>query len=165
MKFNSEPLWNFLEFHRASGADVRVFPSNKRDASGNARFVLRLVDPDEPETGGGFLASFSQTTLKEEATCEFVGDKPTRKAVQRSEAWDETLSDAKKCVKYLACHCIIEESDVDDVTFTKDRVDTEFISITTTKGATSISGVTDVADAVDSGASAKSVSGKGKKVK
>ena len=162
MKFNSEPLWNFLEFHRSCGADVRVFPSNKRDEHGNARFVLRLIDPDEPETGGGFLASFSQTTLKEEAACRYVGDKPTREAVERSQAWDALLSDAKKCVKYIACHCIVEESDVDNIHFTADRVDTEFVSITTTKGATSISGVTDF---VDAGASAKSVSGKGKRVK
>lgn len=156
MKFRNEPLWSFLETQRASGVDVRVFPSNRRDDDGNARFTLRVVDPDEPETGHAFLASFSKNTLLDEAKCEFIGDKPTRAAVKKSEAWDAVLQDAKQAAKYVACHCIIEEKDVDNNTFTEDRIGTEFVSVTIGGEAKSISGTDDFAD---EGNTARSASG------
>ena len=133
MKFKNEPLWSFLQWQRASGVEVGVFPSNKRDDAGNARFTLRVIDPDDPETGYTFIASFSKKQLLAEASCEMNGDKPTRDAVAKSKYWDSVIKDAGKAAKYVACHCTFEPTD------DAERAGETFISITKSGTASSIS--------------------------
>ena len=97
MILKSEPLSQYLQQYRESGVDVAVFPT----VAGN-RYALRIIDPDEPETGLSFVAAFS-SNLRE-------ADRPKDKAsqVKASKALDAMLNDAKAMAKYSACHCVID---------------------------------------------------------
>jgi len=93
----SEPLSQYLQQFRDSGVDVAVFPTQ----SGN-RYALRVIDPDEPETGLSFVAAFS-SNLRE-------ADRPktSTEQVKASKALDAMLRDNKAMAKYSACHCVID---------------------------------------------------------
>ena len=97
MIIKSEPLSKYVQSWRDSGVDVAVFPTQ----AGN-RYALRVIDPDDPETGLAFLAAFS-SNLRE-------ADRPSVKAeqVKASKALDTMLHDNKAMAKYSACHCVID---------------------------------------------------------
>lgn len=97
----SEPLSNFVAQYRESGLDVGVFPTQ----AGN-RYALRVVDPDEPQTGLTFLAAFS-SNLRE-------ADRPSdkKKQVTASKALDDMLHDDKAMARYSACTCVIDRDSI-----------------------------------------------------
>ena len=116
----SEPLSSFVAQFRESGLDVGVFPTQ----AGN-RYALRVVDPDEPQTGLGFLAAFS-SNLRE-------ADRPSDKAKQivASKALDNMLHDDKAMARYSACTCVIDADSIKQFSdkYTEDDLGRTFVII------------------------------------
>ena len=114
-----------------AGLDVGVF----RSTNGN-RFVLRLVDPDEPNLGLSYLAHFANDVREADRT--FIGNdvnKPTPESVEREQALNEMLHDVKKAAHYNACFCTIDEESLAKFPdrYTTDDLGTTFVSIAAPK--------------------------------
>lgn len=148
----TQTLQQYLEGFRESGSDLGVFPS-----SSSNRFVLRVIDPDEPETGYTYVASFSKKSFATEATIP----SDANKAKKASIALDEMLHDAKRCAKLVVCFCIIDEKSIEDGFATKDQFGHTFVTIAKPNTATSLS--YGDADEAEAEAKVKTVTkGKGK---
>ena len=124
----SEPLSQYVQQFRDSGIDVAVFPT----VAGN-RYALRVIDPDEPETGLSFVAAFS-SNLRE-------ADRPKDKAsqVKASKALDAMLNDNKAMAKYSACHCVIDSDSLAQFPdkYTEEDLGKTFVIISSAGTATS----------------------------
>lgn len=126
----TQTLQQYLEGFRESGSDLGVFPS-----SSSNRFVLRVIDPDEPETGYTYVASFSKKSFATEATVP----SDAKKARKASIALDELLHDAKRCSQLVACFCIIDDESVEKGFAKEEQLGQTFVSVAKPQTATSLS--------------------------
>ena len=121
MILKSEPLSDYVASYRDAGIDVAAFPSSRGD-----RYVLRLVDPDDPETGTAYLASFANA-LKE-------ANRPSDPKAQTkaNKALDEMLNDVHQMSKYTVCYCVIDTKSVEKYPekYTSDDINKQFITVT-----------------------------------
>ena len=114
----SEPLSDFIAQYLEVGLDVGVFPTQSGD-----RYALRLVDPDEPQIGTAFLASFSKK-VKE-------ADRPADAAaqVEASKALDALIHSDKASTKLVVCHCVVDDESVEKFGFDEEDLGNTFLSI------------------------------------
>lgn len=114
----SEPLSDFIAQYLEVGLDVGVFPTQSGD-----RYALRLVDPDEPQVGTAFLASFSKK-VKE-------ADRPSdeKKQAAASDALNELIHSDKASTKLVVCHCVIDNESVEKFGFDEEDLGNTFLSI------------------------------------
>ena len=114
----SEPLGDFIAQYTEVGLDVAVFPTQSGD-----RYALRLIDPDEPQIGTAFLASFSS---KVEEANRPNGD-AARKAA--SDKLNELIHSDKASSKFVVCHCVIDQESVEKFGFSEEDLGNTFLSI------------------------------------
>ncbi len=124
----TETLGLYLQQFRDGGLDLGVFPSQS-----GKRFTLRVVDPDEPETGLTFVASFAKSV--EEA------DIPENRseAIKASRALDAMLHDTKQTAQYCACYCIVDQESVEGGFAEPEDIGKTFVSIAHPKAVASLS--------------------------
>lgn len=114
----SEPLGDFIAQYTEVGLDVAVFPTQSGD-----RYALRLIDPDEPQIGTAFLASFSSKV--EEA------NRPNGEAARKaaSDKLNELIHSDKASSKFVVCHCVIDQESVEKFGFSEEDLGNTFLSI------------------------------------
>ena len=125
---SSQPLSTYLQDIFDSGLDVGAFPT----IAGN-RYALRLVDPEDEETGLGFIAAFS-SNLRE-------ADRPSdpKEQTRVNTELNEILHDRVKSAKYNVCFCHIDAASVAQFPdkYTKDDIGKSFVIIAGTGTAVS----------------------------
>lgn len=151
---NTKTLQEYLQEFRESGSDLGVFPS-----SSSNRFVLRVIDPDEPETGYTYVASFSKKSFSEEATIP----SDAKKAKKASIALDEMLHDAKRCSQLVVCFCVIDDESISDGYATEEQLGHTFVTVAKPNTAKSLS--YGEADEAEAETKVKTVTKNGKKNK
>lgn len=114
----TEPISDFIAQYQEVGLDVGAFPTQSGD-----RYALRLVDPDEPQVGTAFLASFSKK-VKEADRPDDAGEQ-----VIASKKLDSLIHDAKASTKLVVCHCVIDQESVDSYGFDEEDLGNTFLSI------------------------------------
>ena len=125
----TQPLSDYVAQYRDGGVDVAAFPT--RDTK---RLTLRIVDPEDKETGLAFLASFSKNVKEADLPSD---EKAQTKA---NQAMDAILNDNAKMAKFQVCFCVIDaESLSHSDTLTEDDLGREFISVSYTGTAKSLS--------------------------
>lgn len=100
----TKPLASYLNELRAGGIEVGPFPTRNKD-----RYGLRVIDPEHPDTGYGFIASFSSS--KEHRVTE--ADRPDGNAVEceRRTKWlDDMLHSTGLQARFVVCYCVNEET-------------------------------------------------------
>ena len=114
----SEPLGDYIAQYLEVGLDVGVFPTQSGD-----RYALRLVDPDEPNVGTAFLASFSSKV--EEA------NRPENAAKRKaaSDNLNALIHSDKASSKFVVCHCVIDQESVEKYNFSEEDLGNTFLSI------------------------------------
>lgn len=114
----SEPIGDFIAKYQEVGLDVGVFPTQSGD-----RYALRLIDPDEPETGTSFLASFSSKVKEADRPSDDAGQ------VKASKTLDAMLHDQKASSRFVVCYCVVDEKSVEDGYAEPDDIGNTFLSI------------------------------------
>lgn len=114
----TEPLGDYLDQYREVGLDAGVFPTQSGD-----RYALRLIDPDEPNVGTSFLASFSKKVTE--------ANRPSdpNEQIAASKKLDDMIHDAKASTKFVVCHCVIDEESVEKYGFSEEDLGNTFLSI------------------------------------
>lgn len=126
----TQTLQEYLDGFRETGSDLGVFPSSKSN-----RFVLRVIDPDDPSTGYTYVASFSKKSFADEAS---IPSNP-KKAQKASLALDEMLHDSKRCSQLVVCFCVIDDESVEQGFATEEQLGNTFVTIGKPNTAQSLS--------------------------
>ena len=124
MILKNQPLCDYVREYREAGLDVAALPATTNPK----RFVIRLVDPDDHEMSGSYLASFANA-LKE---ADRPDDDHPREQTLANRKLDAMLNDEKQMSKYTVCYCIVDEDSLLKFPgkYTAKDMDKQFITVT-----------------------------------
>lgn len=123
---HSEPLSDFLSRYRESGIDVAAFKTHAGD-----RYALRIVDPEDPETGLAFLASFAKG-VKE-------ADRPSdeNQQILANRKLNDILNDPKKQTRFVVCTCVVDEQSLKDYDYAEEDLGKTWLTVANSGTSTS----------------------------
>lgn len=131
IKGTPKPLSEFVNEYQELGLDVAPFATQKGD-----RFTLRLIDPEHPEEGGAYLASFA-SGKKDPKRRVVEADRPHPSVAPgvydaaNKEASDKlnALIHSAAASKFVVCFCVIDDSAIKEFNLDPDDKDNTFLSV------------------------------------